>query len=397
VAVELARAGVGVAWADENLGEAFAPHPGERAGVVERPDGPAVFGSSGRAIARDLIDFDSEAPAGEAFRALTTTRGASSGLSKFHDISWPAGLAPMPGTKPRGASLPQADVLIVTWTVDEGHALSRVLTPGFDSRDDWKPYTKNYAEISAQMRNGCPAKELGRLGTYWTAKIGSRKVVFFKSDSHLSQDGPALANATVWRQIIEDCKPAWVITTGTGGGIGRSFEVGDVIVSRFVTFDCKNEFRRLDGDSYASPHDPPLTRFHEAESLFEANAEFLPPGNARKPKIVLADRAATGILTTDFFGFDNSDDTYGLQGKGDLSEMGDAVLGMVCQQLGTDAPAYVIVRNVSDPEISSAGLTLRQQTKLAADIYKAYGRWSSVCSAIACWAIVAGLTHRRRG
>ena len=49
-------------------------------------------------------------------------------------------LAPKPGSRPSGQSLPKADVLIVTWTMDEGHALSRVLTPGLDSRDDWKPY-----------------------------------------------------------------------------------------------------------------------------------------------------------------------------------------------------------------------------------------------------------------
>ena len=36
-------------------------------------------------------------------------------------------------------------------------------------------------------------------------------------------------------------------------------------------------------------------------------------------------------------------------------------------------------------------MTLAQQTQLAADIYKGYGRWSTVCSAIVCWAIVAAL------
>ena len=61
-------------------------------------------------------------------------------------------------------------MLIVTWTVDEGHALSRVLTPGVDSHDDWKPYTKNYDAISAQMRAGCPARQYKRLGTYWTRR-----------------------------------------------------------------------------------------------------------------------------------------------------------------------------------------------------------------------------------
>jgi hypothetical protein len=106
---------------------------------------------------------------------------------------------------------------------------------------------------------------------------------------------------------------------------------------------------------------------------------------------VVAPSAAQGVLTTDFFGFDNTADTYGLQGKGDLSEMGDAVLGMVCKELGSGAPEYAMVRNVSDPEIESSGLTLAQQTQLAVDIYRGYGRWSSVCSAIVCWAIAAAL------
>jgi hypothetical protein len=99
----------------------------------------------------------------------------------------------------------------------------------------------------------------------------------------------------------------------------------------------------------------------------------------------------TGILTTDYFGFDNSTNTFGLQGHGDLSEMGDAVLGMVCAQRPKTAPTYVIVRNVSDPQIAAAGKTIRQQAKIAGDIYKGFGRWSTVCSSIVCWAIVAGM------
>ena len=30
-----------------------------------------------------------------------------------------------------------------------------------------------------------------------------------------------------------------------------------------------------------------------------------------------------------------------------------------------------------------------QQAKVAAQIYKGYGRWSTVCSAIVCWALIA--------
>jgi hypothetical protein len=46
------------------------------------------------------------------------------------------------------------------------------------------------------------------------------------------------------------------------------------------------------------------------------------------------------------------------------------------------------VRNVSDPQIKAEG-TLKQQAMLAAQIYKGFGRWSSVCSAIVCWALIA--------
>jgi hypothetical protein len=371
---------VGLGWAKRNLGIDYAGHE------MAARAGDSIDDES---LQRELIEFDSEASAGQAFRAAATA--APGGLSEFVEINWPEGLEPRPGHKPRGTSLPRADVLIVTWTVDEGHALSRVLTPGFDSHDTWKPYTKNYDTISELMVPDSPARQFKRLGTYWTATIGDKRVTLFKSDSHLSQDGPKLANAVVWKQIIEDSKPSLVITTGTGGGIGTEVEVGDVIVSRFITFDCQRGFTEYNADSYASSADAPTAMFSQAEQLFGFNAPFLPKDNNRPPKILTATEPTNGVITTDFFGFDTSDGHYGLQGKGDLSEMGDAVLGMVCKELGDQAPAYSIVRNVSDPQISSEGLPIDQQATLAADIYKAYGRWSTVCSAIVCWAIVAGM------
>jgi hypothetical protein len=67
--------------------------------------------------------------------------------------------------------------------------------------------------------------------------------------------------------------------------------------------------------------------------------------------------------------------------------MGDAILGLVAKTRGK-ALRWVAVRNVSDPQIKAEG-TLQQQAYLAAQIYKGFGRWSSVCSAIVCWAIIA--------
>jgi nucleoside phosphorylase len=366
-------------WVEHNVGPvAEVAAPGETLAADGRDPG------QGRQ--RELIEFDSDRASLAAFKGP----GAAT-LNQFVDIKWPDGLAPVPGGTPSGESLPAADVLIVTWTADEGHALSRALTPGHDSQTDWKHYTKNFDRIAADMVPGCPARSFRRLGTYWTATVGTTRVTLFKSDSHMSQDGPKLPNAQVWRQIIEDCQPKWVITTGTGGAIGADDEVGDVVVSRFVTFDCQRDFIRLNGESFACPTSAPDARFTEAKSLFSFNAKFLPPDNKRPPNILVADGAAAGVLTTDFFGFDNSDDTYKLQGKGGVVEMGDAVLGMVCQELGSSAPDYVAVRNVSDPQIKSDGLSLSQQANVAGDIYKAYGRWSTVCSAIVCWAITAAV------
>ncbi len=376
------------AWAQRNLG--FDP--------IARPAplstfafAPAAHSSSGEDLRREIIDFDSETPAGMAFLAFTTTTG----LSRFTDIPWPKGLAPKTGrasTSSSGSALPRADVLVVTWTVDEGHALSRVLTPGKDSRNDYRPYTHNYASISKKMRDGCPARNAKRLGTYWTTTIGNKKVVVFKSDSHMSQDGPQLPNEDVWKQIIGEVSPRLVITTGTAGGIGKQFEVGDVVVSPIVRFDCTAKFKRepFRNDHYSSSS---LKTKHlaKAKALFKANAGQLPKDNTRPPKImrVSPNALASSVITTDFFGFDTSDNRYKLRGLGDVAEMGDAVLGLVSKKMGTSAPRWVAVRNVSDPQIKADGLTLKEQAALAAQIYKGFGRWSSVCSAIVCWALIA--------
>lgn len=375
-------------WAIRNLGyDPVTTLP--PSGAWAHPE--AVKSGEPEDFEREIIDFDSEAPHGQAFMSFSK----ATGLSRFTDVPWPAGLAPVPAQSLSAGSsdpLPRADVLVVTWTVDEGHALSRVLTPGKDSRNDWLPYTHGFAAISKKMRKGCPALELGRLGTWWTTTIGATSVVLFKSDSHMSQDGPQLPNVDVWKQIIHEVRPKLVLTTGTAGGIGAEFEVGDVAVSPVVHFDCISRFKAepFAHDSYDSVAPNPL-HFGVAAELFNANAPQLPSTNTRPPTICVTPigALAESVVTTDFFGFDTSDNHYQLEGLGHVSEMGDAVLGLVAKELGHAAPRWLAVRNVSDPQIKADGLTLAQQGQLAAQIYKGFGRWSSVCSAIVCWALIA--------
>lgn len=374
-------------WAQRNLG--FDP--------IARPAPASTFAftaavrsSSPEDFKREIIDFDSEAPEGREFLAFTT----ATGLSRYTDVPWPKGLAPKTAKAPSGSTnspLPRADVLVVTWTVDEGHALSRVITPGKDSRNDYRAYTHNFASLSMKMRPGCPALQAKRLGAYWTTTIGEKSVVVFKSDSHMSQDGPKLPNIDVWEQIIGEVQPKLVITTGTAGGIGAQFEVGDVVVSPIVRFDCIAKFKHEPFHSAHYSSVAPKTKyFAAAKKLFKANAGQLPKDNTRPPTIVrVAPSAlASSVVTTDFFGFDTSNNHYHLKGLGDVSEMGDAVLGLVASEMGGTAPRWVAVRNVSDPQIKAEG-TIKQQAALAAQIYKGFGRWSSICSAIVCWALIA--------
>jgi hypothetical protein len=374
-------------WVERNLGfDPISKPPPARTFAFKR----AAKTGKPEDFQREIIDFDSESPAGLQFMAFTT----ATGLSRYTDVPWPKGLAPKTGSAPRRKSnspLPRADVLVVTWTVDEGHALSRVLTPGKDSHNDYLSYTHNFAKISKKMRKACPALEAKRLGAYWTTTIGSKSVVVFKSDSHMSQDGPQLPNIDVWRQIIEEVRPSLVITTGTAGGIGKQFEVGDVIVSPIVRFDCAAKFKK---QAFAQAHytstSARTSHFAKAKSLFKVNAAQLPKDNTRLPKIIrVAPKALkSSVVTTDFFGFDTSDNHYKLQGLGDVSEMGDAILGLVSADMGKSAPRWLAIRNVSDPQIKAEG-TLRQQAAIAAQIYKGFGRWSSICSAITCWATIA--------
>ena len=69
--------------------------------------------------------------------------------------------------------------------------------------------------------------------------------------------------------------------------------------------------------------------------------------------------------------------------------MDDSALPLACTDL-PDPPPWVSVRNASDPQMT--GATVKDEAKQAAAIYEKYGYWTSVCSAITSWALIASLT-----
>jgi nucleoside phosphorylase len=360
--------------------------------LAQTPSTPA---ESAESWARHLIEFDAEEPS--TYSPHTLPLAEMMRAPARSPIPWPKGKEPTPTPLRRAPSpndaLPECDYLVVTWTAEEAKCLADTLTPGFPSKTAWYDYTHNFeSEYVPIIRRGAPSvQDSHRLGSYFPTVIAGKRVLCFKSELHMSQDGPKLPIAKLWAQMISEVKPKLMITTGTSGGIGSAIELGDVVVAPSVRFDCTTKFKNAPFHNSAySCSKLKTTSFAAAQQLFKANLAHLPPAG-RAPEIFtqpVAGVKETEIVTTDFFAFDDTSDTFGLSGLGLAVEMGDAVLGMVIAQTGAKAPKWAAVRNASDPQINSAGLTKKEAATKAAQIYERFGYWTTISSAITCWALV---------
>lgn len=361
-------------------------------------------------------------------------------------LEYPAGLAPvpqnispLPGIE---APLPKADVLVVTWTVDEQKALADVLTPGID-RNKWYRYRRNFDNhFNALIRKGNgtrqpPSRIADRLGSWYLVKIGELKVICFKSELHLNQDGiPLNKNGTpadtntgfatlpvkdLFIQLIKEAKPSHVITVGTAGAVFKEHGLGDVVVTRGAKFRLQDEFKNepfngfdLPGAQYKSDWKVPTTHFKTALGMmasFKKNLiepAFTTPTvrydnvpaplkswpNDAKIRLDGTDELPEfhPIVTTDFFEFGTS--ANNMEKVGAAMEMGDAVLGLACEEID-NPPKWLVIRNLSDPQINGdlpvKPTILNMQTHWAVWYYEKYGYWTSVNSALTTWAIIAGL------
>jgi hypothetical protein len=355
-------------------------------------------------------------------------------------IPFPAGSAPVPTpihpAPDPSAALPKADVVVVTWTVDEQNALADVLTPNV-SRTQWYRYNRNFAAFDPLIRSGAPAKMAHRLGSYFITKIKSKTVICFKSELHLNQDGirsttnPGTSTLPVkdmFNQIIDEAKPDVFLTVGTAGGVFAEQDLGDVVVTRAAKFRLHDEFKNepFNDKTYTCDWKIPTTHFADATSLmatFKDNIqeppEFLPPtvsftkpaGGFPKPsRPYIPDIWLDGqvvnhhkkmpkfhpILTTDYFEYGTS--TNHLEKEGCAVEMGDAVLGLAIEErkaAGKFTPNWAVVRNCSDPQINGLLRDAPKKESLqvlwAVYYYSSFGYWTSIMSALATWGIIAGL------
>lgn len=308
--------------------------------------------------------------------------------AKLSPIPWPAGLAPTLDGGHAPAEIPQATVVVSTYTRAEGEALADVFTPGHPL-EEWTPYAVGFDHFKPEFTGRSPALEAKCLGQYAECWIGKTKVVCFRNEAHLATDSKALPLRGVWRQLIEAVKPSLWIDTGTAGGIGASIVEGDCIVGGELRFDCQKLFAHEPWAQEAFPctHDTSLVDFSQAEALMKANAEHLVPEATRDPMVVRGD-----VLTTDFFAMDTASDHYGLRAYDPSAravEMDAAVLGLVAQDLGAAMPPFTSIRSASDPEMVKGDLA--EQERESSKVYERYGYWTQVATLCAVWQVIAAL------
>jgi nucleoside phosphorylase len=225
------------------------------------------------------------------------------------------------------------------------------------------------------------------------------------------------------RQVIQETGCSHIISVGTCGGIRGEHDLGDVLVTRAAKFRCAQEFEdaAFNQKIYKSKWNVPTTQFAMAEKLMRPFAKnlnepiFGPPTKRHHgdtwlltkafiPNIIHESGEADcrlpefhPILTTDYFEFGHSRNAEELWAEGCGVEMGDAVLGLVCEEDLADPPKWLVIRNLSDPQINgditSAPRSLDMRIHWAVWYYETYGYWTSVMSSIAAWAVIAGLQN----
>jgi nucleoside phosphorylase len=336
------------------------------------------------------------------------------------NIPFPPGLAPtpkpiVPAPKP-DAALPSADVIAMMDTSAEAAAMADVLTPGHRP-PTWYPYAKNFTtKFLPQIGPQGPSRESHRLGSYFITEIGGLKVLVYKTELHMHEDAKKLPNGTytlpirdMFKQMIADARPKVFLTTGTAGGLYCSMHLGDVLVSRAAEFYCQKDFASapFNHQKFQSKWTVPDKYVAAAEKLMQGFAGHLTGKTEPHGSPPNSDCACSGpgyptniyydgthdipafhpILTTDFFEFGTS--TNNLEKLGMAVEMDDACLGLACSEIKSP-PQWACVRNASDPAINGK-LAYSLQENCAEYYYTKFGYWTTAMSALATWAIIAGL------
>lgn len=314
-------------------------------------------------------------------------------------VPWPSSpprampLSPPPAETDDLSRFAGYDAVVITWTAAEAAALAALFTPNHQT-SQWYEYRHGVESyIPLVTGNQSPfndtrpdyARYYHSLGLYFPCVVGNSRVLLFKSGLHLAYDGPNTPVKNLIAEIVQAVRPSLLVTTGTAGGIGGDTALGDVVIASRVRFDCTTQFK---GKPWATAEYDAAAASAAilaaiTPGLLEVNASHLP--NRPRPKIWHGSNDA--VVTTDFFGFDDSTDYYKLQGLGRMCDMGDAMVAQVVD--GFQGIHFYSIRNASDPQIPNPENDIEKAHEQATEIYSRYGAFTTAGSAIATWAVIA--------
>ncbi len=345
-----------------------------------------------------ILNYDPEKPsqrfAGFGLSAMT----ASFSERVPRPVPWPHSpptatpLSKPPAETDSLARFAGYDAVVMTWTAAEAAALAALFTPNH-LPSMWYEYRHGVADyIPLVTGSKAPfndkqadmARYYHSLGLYFPCTIGAAKVLLIKSGLHLAYDGPATPLKKLVAELAETIKPKVMITTGTAGGIGATTALGDIAIGPVVKFDCTTQFKSESWAkaSYKASALPAKALKEITPTLLDINAAKLP--NSPTPKVWHG--STDVVVTTDFFGFDDSTDHYKLQGLGRVCEMGDAMVAQALQSFPNIK--WYAIRNASDPQIPNPTGNIETANKQAGEIYTKYGPFTTAGSAIATWAVI---------
>ena len=364
-------------------------------------------------------------------------------IVKLGAIPWPAQLAPTaaplgsykPGENITAAVSAKVDVLIILYTELETQALLDVFTNDGSwsaaRRKTWNGYGHNFAKFKPMIEGieGDAALEAGLFGYLSAAKIGTKTVALYKSELHPKQNGPQLPFVPVIGQLISELAPTLVISTGTAGAIGGTLNCGDVAVTEAARFHCQVQYpNEPQINSMSANHTPLSNSFSiDPQQIAYAATKLAPlalpglaqcharlqqsPGysfvrkNAAAPSIYVTGQNPVpgpepmAIVSADYLTVDDNNDSEGLQALGIMNDTDDAFAFYAIGQLTGNQPAWVSVRNASEPQIvakpfppgTSSTTIVNDLKATAGTIYGIYQYCTTLSSAFACWAVIAGM------
>jgi len=305
-------------------------------------------------------------------------------------------------------TLPDADVVLITWASAEWAAMHHV----FCASDSSLKYADGSPSTLAGWQKfdwSLVSREIGYWGYYRLVGVGATKVLLFKSNVHLDEsNGQANLEAMV-DALVSGTHCSLVLSIGTAGGTVTTDNVGTVrAVSAGTLYGQGNPSSWPKYSSSWTANSPlssassfssllmpiPTTaadlnelcrQFNSHHSSTYSLSELAPGGlclGTLSPQVHDQTGGAASLLTATTFVVGTT--------KGELSdytciEMDDAVIGAACDRLKIK---FGFIRNVSDP-VQNAVLPTPIQRTWGSTIYQTDGLYTRYNGALAALASIS--------